>query len=51
MSHTPFILAAYSIAVVLLGWCALAPVVKARRLRRFILSRSNYGEENNASDA
>ena len=51
MSHTPFIVAAYSVAVVLLGWCAVAPVVKGRRLRRFILSRSNYGEENNASDA
>jgi len=51
MSHTPFIVAAYSVALVLLGWCALAPIVKGRRLKRFILSRSNYGENNDASDA
>jgi hypothetical protein len=51
MSHTPFILAAYSIAVVLLGWCAVAPLVKGRRLRRFILSRGNYEEQKDASDA
>lgn len=51
MSHTPFIVAAYSIALVLLGWCALAPVFQGRRLKRFILSRSKDWEDDDASDS
>jgi len=47
MSHTPFIVAAYSIALVLLSWCALTPVLKGRQLRRFIMSRSIVTEEEN----
>ena len=39
MSHTPFILAAYGITAVLLAWCALAPVLKARELARQISAR------------
>ncbi len=50
MSHTPFIAAAYLAALVLLGWCALAPLMRGRALKRFILSRTNFTEDDNASD-
>ena len=50
MSHTPFIVAAYLAALVLLGWCALAPLMRGRTLKRFILSRSHLMEDNDASD-
>jgi len=33
MDHAPFIIAAYSVAAVLLGWCALAPLLGGRKLR------------------
>lgn len=33
MDHTPFIVGAYSAAFVVLLWCALAPVLRARRFR------------------
>jgi heme exporter protein CcmD len=32
MSHAPFIWASYSITVVVLLWCALAPLAKRRSL-------------------
>jgi hypothetical protein len=51
MSHTPFILAAYSFATVLLAWCALAPLFLGRRLRSDIASRIEIMEKDNASDA
>ena len=50
MDHTPFIVAAYSIAAVLLTWCALVPVFKGRALKRTILTRIEYMEEKDASD-
>ena len=36
MSHTPFILAAYSIGAIVLLWCALAPLAKRKALARDI---------------
>jgi hypothetical protein len=51
MSHTPFIVASYLTALVLLGWCALAPVLRGRKLKRFILSRNRFTEKEDASDA
>jgi heme exporter protein CcmD len=36
MSHAPFIWAAYSIGVVVLLWCAVAPLVKRRSITRDI---------------
>ena len=51
MDHTPFIVAAYSIAAVLLTWCALVPVFKGRSLKRTILTRIEYTEDANAPDA
>jgi hypothetical protein len=51
MDHAPFIAAAYSIAVVLLTWCALVPVFSGRRLKRSILTRIEYTEDKDAPDA
>lgn len=33
MNHAPFIFASYAVAAVVFGWCALAPVWRARRFR------------------
>jgi hypothetical protein len=51
MSHTPFIVGSYLIALVLLGWCALAPVLRGRKMKRFILSRNTFTESEDASDS
>ncbi len=51
MSHTPFILAAYSFGVVLLTWCAFAPVVRARRLKQEILHRIELTGKDDASNS
>jgi len=51
MDHGPFILAAYSIAAVLLCWCALVPVFHGRKLKRAILTRIEYMENKDAPDA
>jgi hypothetical protein len=51
MSHTPFIVGSYLIALVLLGWCALAPMLQSNKLKRFILSRQLFTEEKDASDS
>ena len=48
MPHAPFIWTAYSIAAVLLTWCALAPVFHGRKLKRTILSRVKLTETNDA---
>ena len=50
MDHTPFIIAAYSIAFVLLSWCAFAPLLKAKKLKRIILNRVKFMENNDASN-
>jgi heme exporter protein CcmD len=39
MSHTPFILAAYSISAVVLLWAALAPVFNKRNLLQQLKAR------------
>ena len=43
MSHAPFIWASYSISVVVLLWCALAPLAKRRSvtadIKRMIQSK------------
>ena len=51
MSHLPFIVGSYLIALVLLGWCALAPVLQGNKLKRFILSRHFFTENKDASDS
>jgi len=50
MNHAPFIIAAYSIAAVLLTWCALAPLFHGRKLKRTILNRIKHMENNDASN-
>jgi heme exporter protein CcmD len=50
MDHGPFILAAYSIAAVLLSWCAIAPLLHAKKLKRTILNRVKFMENNDASN-
>ncbi len=48
MSHTPFIIAAYSAAAVLLAWCALVPVIQGRKLAKQLRQRLQGMEHNNA---
>lgn len=36
MDHTPFIIGSYAAAAVILGWCALAPMLRMRKIRREI---------------
>ena len=50
MSHTPFILGSYAIAVLVLGWCALAPVVRAKTLKRQLCEKIQR-EAQRASDS
>lgn len=42
MDHAPFIIAAYSVAAILLAWCAFAPLITGRRLRAKL--RQHYQE-------
>lgn len=39
MDHTPFIVASYVATALVLGWCAVAPVLRMRRLRRELVER------------
>ena len=34
--HTNFIIAAYAAAAIILSWCAIAPILKTRRVRRML---------------
>lgn len=36
MDHTPFIIGSYAAAALILGWCALAPVLRMRKICREI---------------
>ena len=51
MSHTPFIVASYAIAAVLLAWCAFAPMLQARKLKRDISRRIEQTEGKDASNS
>ena len=48
MSHTPFIIAAYSVGTVVLLWCALAPLARKknaiRDIRRLIQLEDRSGD-------
>lgn len=50
MDHQPFILAAYLATTLVLGWCALAPVLRGRRLRRELKAAQAVHGDQNASD-
>ena len=39
MDHTPFIVASYATAAVVLGWCAFMPLLRLRRLRAQLAAR------------
>lgn len=46
MPHAPFIVAAYSVAAIMLAWCALGPVLAGRKLASQL--RKKFQEENDA---
>lgn len=50
MSHTPFIIASYTIAAVLMAWCAFAPILQGKNLKQGILRRIKQTEDNDASN-
>jgi heme exporter protein CcmD len=39
MDHTPFIVGSYAAFAVVLTWCAFAPVLRMRKLRRELEER------------
>ena len=45
MSHTPFILAAYAIATVIMLWAAVAPVINKRGLLKQLKIRQSRMEK------
>ena len=51
MDHTPFIITAYAATALLLGWCALAPWLRGRRLRQELRGAFNAPGVANAPDA
>jgi heme exporter protein CcmD len=50
MSHTPFIVASFTIAAVLLAWCAFAPILQGRNLKQAILRRIKQTGNDDASN-
>jgi heme exporter protein CcmD len=51
MSHMPFIWAAYSVATVVLLWCALAPLARKRTALRNIRRLVQLEERNSDPDS
>jgi heme exporter protein CcmD len=51
MDHGPFIIAAYAASALVLGWCALAPVLRGRRLRRELRAALATTRSEHAPDA
>lgn len=51
MSHTPFIIASYGIAAVLLTWCALVPLFQAKKLASQLRKKFKLTEEDHASNS
>lgn len=41
MNHLPFIIAAYTVTVLVLSWTAVAPVLRMRSLRRRLSQESD----------
>ena len=39
MDHTPFIVGSYAAFAIVLTWCAVAPVLRMRKLRRELTQR------------
>jgi heme exporter protein CcmD len=51
MDHQPFIIGAYVATGLVLGWCALAPVIRGMRLRRELRAVFEVHGDQNAPDA
>lgn len=51
MDHTPFIWGAYGFALVILTWCALAPVLRGRKLAQRIRAAHRAQEVEHARQA
>jgi heme exporter protein CcmD len=49
MDHTPFILGAYGAAVVIMTWCAVAPITRGRALVRALKARQTTEGKQHAS--
>jgi heme exporter protein CcmD len=49
MDHTPFIIAAYGVAGLLLSWCALGPLLHGSRLRTRLRKQLTEQEHDRAS--
>lgn len=50
MSHTPFIIASFGIAAVLLTWCALVPLVQGRKLAAQLRKTFKLKDDDHASN-
>jgi len=51
MNHLPFIVGSYAAGLVILVWCALAPVLRGRRLTRALQLREAATEDEHAPQA
>ena len=51
MSHTPFIIAAYTVGTIVLLWCAVAPLLRKRAAVRDIRRLMQIEERNRDSDS
>ena len=51
MSHTPFIIGAYSIGFVVLLWCALAPLQRKKAITRDIRRMIQIEERSRDTDS
>ncbi len=44
MDHAPFVWGAYGAAFVILAWCAIAPVMRGRKLATLLRARTRPGD-------
>ena len=51
MDHTPFIVASYVFAFIILGWTAIVPVIRGRRFRDHWRARERALESRHAPEA
>ncbi|MEJ2533979.1 MAG: heme exporter protein CcmD [Gammaproteobacteria bacterium] len=51
MDHAPFILAAYAAASVVLAWCAIAPLLRVRQLKKQWSAHQRSMEAKHAPDS
>jgi heme exporter protein CcmD len=51
MSHTPFILAAFAVAAIVLSWCAIAPLVRKKSVCKDIRRLIQIEDRSRDTDA